>query len=720
MSESSSQPSPVFPDDLPQDPGFTYTPPSMRTRTISAEHLAAAAQNASLWTLRLDSANEMSSSAENVASEPTRPARSLLESIWVRPTVTMTTPLARVASPDSERVLPEETGPKNDAEEPAKEAKKAPADAPSAPGPTYTLRRVVGRGGMGEVWEARQEALKRRVAVKTIRADTWESLKNKPAERFQARREFEQEALAAARLDHPNIVPVYDLGLAGENSPPLLAMKLVRGQSWHALLEQDFQTMDEAQLLARHLPILEDMAQAVAFAHSKGIIHRDLKPAQVMVGPFGETLLMDWGLAVQFAKLDQEDAEASFVARNGGNGESPDSEIPSIETATNPAGTPALMAPEQTHETAQRLGPWTDIYLLGGTLYYLLTGGIFPHKSDSALNAMRKAMMGEVTPPSQKAPRRRVPPELETLAMTALSKNPDERPVAAEFIAALRDYMTGATRRRESEELATQFQKDLKALQTEKSAGKLETREIYLRRGPFFDKIGRALELWPENLEARRLRAENLADHLDDEIKAGDLLLAEMHLAELRDLGAAETAGLDIPRLAKRLEEAIWLRNRKHRQRVVLAWFCALLLIGHGIGLVHFTFGQRLDNTDLERRAQVAERLVSVIRQQSEAEREMVFGFLDHLANRAQQGPETEMASIRELSAGAASSVANYFGGLDSRDWTREERLKWGNRLAEAGERLQAMGLSPEAQKLAAAALAVRKGGPGEPKKTPK
>src|SRR5690606_27095573 len=155
-----------------------------------------------------------------------------------------------------------------------------------------------------------------------------------------------------------------------------------------------------------------DVAQAVAFAHSRGIVHRDLKPGQVMIGSFGETLLMDWGLAV-------------FV----GAGESADpadpaampqlfpADPPTRGSASHPAGTPALMAPEQTRHDASGIGPWTDIYLLGGSLYWLLTGA-YPHKAKAAVEAMRLAMIGDIVPPSQRAPEgRSVPADLEAICL---------------------------------------------------------------------------------------------------------------------------------------------------------------------------------------------------------------------------------------------------------------------------------------------------------------
>jgi serine/threonine protein kinase len=318
----------------------------------------------------------------------------------------------------------------------------------SAAGPTYELVRCVGRGGCGEVWAARQHSLGRTVAVKKIRYDT---IGGDPSNRSAIKtveREFRMEAALTALLEHPNIVPVHDLG-ADETGSPLLAMKLVRGAPWDKLLRSDRGVLSPDEFLAKHLAILVDMAQAVAFAHDRGIIHRDLKPAQVMTGAFGETLLMDWGLALCYGQArrapEAEEADGE-PARNVAG-------LPTVETATNPAGTPALMAPEQTRETAEGIGPWTDIYLLGGTLYYILAGS-YPHSANSSLDAMKRAMIGDIEPPSLRSPNEAVPPDLEAVCLRALAADPRARHLTAgDFLKDIQDYLSGASNRRESDAL---------------------------------------------------------------------------------------------------------------------------------------------------------------------------------------------------------------------------------------------------------------------------
>ncbi len=446
--------------------------------------------------------------------------------------------------------------------------------------PGYDFGRLLGEGGMGEVFEAFQGALRRTVALKTIRGDHWGSTAGRDA----LRAEFVREALIAARLEHPNISPVHDLTYIGPDDRPHLAMKLIRGEAWSRVITRDFKSMPVPDFLAKHLPILERMALAVAFAHSRGIIHRDLKPGQVMVGDFGETVLMDWGLALQF-RDHEESAKWPQDPR----------EVPSVASASNPAGTPSMMAPEQTSRTPDGLGPHTDVYLLGGTLYLLLTGTM-PHEGASPKAAMLRAAVGVVTPPRTRNPQRAIAEELAELAMSALRPVAAERIASAEaFIQGLRDYMSGATRRRESEVLARE------AAELVHSTGELKTEEAYERHAAVADRVGRALELWSDNRAALDTKALNLQQRIHTETAAGDLQMAATHHAELTTL-AKGNPSLSAPAdaLAAELRAATARRARQHRQRAIFAWAATLLLLGHGIGMTLFSYYSRKAAHDLE------------------------------------------------------------------------------------------------------------------------
>lgn len=415
------------------------------------------------------------------------------------------------------------------------------------PEQSYRLRKMIGRGGMGEVWEAEQASLGRVVAVKRLlrRGGAPEGGET------SARREqdFRNEAVVSARLEHPGIVPVHDLGV-DEQGAPLMAMKLVHGSPWSEILRDDREVLDDDSFLEKHLPILMDMAQAVAFAHSKGVVHRDLKPSQVMVGGFGEVLLMDWGLAVVMDRGAQE------VAGHP---------LPSVASASNPAGTPALMAPEQTQSSTAAIGPHTDVYLLGGTLYYLLTN-FFPHAAPTAAMAFAKAEEGIVDPPEARAPGRRIPQRLAAIAMRALAKDPaDRQATALELLADLREYSSGAARRRESAEIAA-------AAGARLDAGLGD----YAACSEVDAELSRALLLWPANGEAEALREGLLRRFAEMALEAGDLTLARVQCQRL-------AAGPERADIAQRIAAREARVARQHRQRRIAVAAAAVFAVAVGV-----------------------------------------------------------------------------------------------------------------------------------------
>jgi hypothetical protein len=174
------------------------------------------------------------------------------------------------------------------------------------------------------------------------------------------RAKFLSEAAVTGELDHPNIVPIHDLG-SNEEGQLFYAMKEVRGTSWNEMIHENG--------LQENLEVLMRVADAVAFAHSKGVIHRDLKPENVMLGEFGEVLVMDWGLAASI--------------REGGKAES-------LRGKSITAGTPAYMPPEMARGEGDAIGPHSDQYLLGAILYEIITGRA-PHTGSSALDCLRNA-----------------------------------------------------------------------------------------------------------------------------------------------------------------------------------------------------------------------------------------------------------------------------------------------------------------------------------------
>lgn len=417
----------------------------------------------------------------------------------------------------------------------------------------YRFGEVLGRGGFGEVIAAVQVSLGRKVAVKRLRRRVSRSpLDSHPEERADAAPElaFHQEALLTANLTHPNIVPVYDMS-PDEDGEPLLAMKLVRGHVWSRALAIDFATMDVESYLAKHLNILLQVSQAVAFAHSLGIVHRDIKPAQVMLGNFGEVQLMDWGLALVY---DEELLPKEAYDALGDY-------IPSRLTAPSPAGTPNYMAPEQTLDIAKDVGPRTDVYLLGGLLYTILTGEP-PHHDMAGIQDLARIREQEIIPPPERQPGRFMPPDLVEAAMIALQPDPELRyPTARDFIAAIEEHNAGAHRRRES--LAI----------TERVAESLESsRGDYREHSQNLALLASAEAMWAGNHLVPELRERILAAFVRDAIANRDFTLARLHL----DIMAEE--GVDRAALEGSLAKAIHAYKDAKQRRTQIAWSVAILL----------------------------------------------------------------------------------------------------------------------------------------------
>ncbi len=402
-------------------------------------------------------------------------------------------------------------------------------------------------GGHGEVWEAVQGALNRTVAVKRIRPRFYASEESAALRHFEVA--FRQEAIITGFLDHPAIVPIYDLGRDADGRP-VLAMKLVEGEPWHQVLERDRRTGSTPELLARHLPVLVTVAQAVAFAHSRGIMHRDLKPSQVVIGRFGEVFLMDWGLAAVF------DAALAAPILKG------EPRPPLTNEAPCPAGTTSYMAPEQTDNDGARLGPWTDVYLLGATLYSVLTGTA-PHPG-SRMEAFAKARATPVEPPQERAPHATIPDELAAICMRALAFDPAGRHAsAAEFCRELEEHLGGVSRRSESEGLVARAQ------EIAATAG-ADYRELARAE----EILARALTLWPGNAAARGEHDRLLERHCRLAVGAGDLGLARMQ--------AGRIAATDIrTRMMALVQDAEQRRARLRRRRYQAAAACfAFILLG--------------------------------------------------------------------------------------------------------------------------------------------
>lgn len=220
-------------------------------------------------------------------------------------------------------------------------------------------------GGMALVYRVRDQILQRELAMKVLREESpAEHTTPSPSTRDSQRvRRFLSEARLTARLDHPGIVPVHELGVDASGRP-FFTMRLVRGTSLAGVLQLAKQA-DPRWSLSRVLEVLLKVCDAVAYAHSQGVVHRDLKPANIMVGAFGETYVMDWGLA---RSAEQEDPPTPKPSSSSLASDEP------LTSDGDVLGTPNYMSPEQARDSRIEVGPRSDVYSLGAILYQVLAG----------------------------------------------------------------------------------------------------------------------------------------------------------------------------------------------------------------------------------------------------------------------------------------------------------------------------------------------------------
>lgn len=307
-----------------------------------------------------------------------------------------------------------------------------PAPFPALGGfvvPGYEIVGEIARGGMGVVFAARELALGREVAIKTLLPDC--------AGDPGAAARFVAEARTTARLPHPGVPPVYHLGALADDRP-FMAMKLIQGRTLAAVLAARWQrpssnSTADLDLTIPDSPgaiqIFEQVCQAVGFAHARGVVHRDLKPANIMVGAFGDIHVMDWGLAVR--KDEPEPAGAGVQARPGTvSARHASFTIPNA-SYTHPGGavgTPAYMAPEQAR--GEDVDARADVFALGGILCAVLTGQP-PFPGRDAEDVIRRARVADLADAFDRLDRSDAAPELVTLAKLCLAADPADRPADA-------------------------------------------------------------------------------------------------------------------------------------------------------------------------------------------------------------------------------------------------------------------------------------------------
>jgi hypothetical protein len=321
-------------------------------------------------------------------------------------------------------------------------AAQEPSERLVAAGPLWGGRirpsAEVGRGATGMVLRGTDVKLRREVALKVTALPRGEL----PTALYAR---FVEEAQITAQLEHPNVVPIHDFGVDPKGHA-YFSMKLVRGQSLKSILDKraegDPATMSEFGL-RRLLDVFLQVCQALEYAHARGVVHRDLKPANIMVGDFGEVLVMDWGIA-------------KLIGRKERAAPRPEQDVSSVRAegdalATQHGmvlGTPAYMAPEQAR--GDEVDERSDLYSLGVILYEVLCSHV-PFDADDPMKIVSRVLTEEPRPPSEY--NRHTPPTLEVLALHLLEKDPELRPRGIGPVRSLvHDYIEGIGReyRRES------------------------------------------------------------------------------------------------------------------------------------------------------------------------------------------------------------------------------------------------------------------------------
>ena len=270
---------------------------------------------------------------------------------------------------------------------------------------------VHAQGGLGIVYSATDQDLFRSVALKFLQKQC--------ATDDASRRQFSIEAEVTSRLEHPGVVPVYGLG-ESEDGRPFYAMRFIEGDTLDDAITRFYETHEnisndsslEFRSILNHFV---SVCKTIAYAHNRGILHRDIKPANVMLGRYGETLVVDWGLAMAIGRQGQfkHDDEQTLMP----------SGLTNRESSNGLAGTPAYMSPEHV-AGSDELEPASDVYALGSTLYKILTGRV-PFDAESLAELRQKIIRGEYLPPIEHQPD--VPRPLQAICLKAMNVSSDQR-----------------------------------------------------------------------------------------------------------------------------------------------------------------------------------------------------------------------------------------------------------------------------------------------------
>jgi PAS domain S-box-containing protein len=286
-------------------------------------------------------------------------------------------------------------------------------------GKRYVLRGLHGVGGIGRVWRAWDSHMEREVAIKEL-------LPERAGDARIARR-FLREARLTGELEHPGIVPVHELSRRADTHGAFYTMRLVSGRTLSEAVQSYHRSRAEGKAepleLIALLTAFVAVCNTIAYAHSRGVIHRDLKGDNIILGDYGEVIVLDWGLAKRFGPAEDEGGGSVLADLMQADAER--------TVQGQVVGTPAFMAPEQAAGRPDQVGPLTDIYGLGAILYVILTGQA-PFTGSNTIEILRSVQRGLVTPPHELWPE--VPAGLEAVCLRAMAREPAARyPSAAEL-----------------------------------------------------------------------------------------------------------------------------------------------------------------------------------------------------------------------------------------------------------------------------------------------
>jgi len=324
------------------------------------------------------------------------------------------------------------------------------------PAERYTPHKKLNQGGMKAIWEVDDHRTARKVAMALIQDSRIAS-----GEDIES---FLYEARLTANLQHPNIIPIYDIAV-DENGNPYFTMKALKGETLSEILNHlrdGSETYRTRYSRTRLLGIFLKVCNAIDYAHTKGVIHLDLKPSNVIVGDFGEVHVLDWGLSTLITHLSEYDGEpVSWHSLDDVSLENGQTLTRYLESSAKRrhtvGGTPGYMSPEQAQGSPSDIDFQTDVYMLGSMLYELLTYQC-PVTGDTVKQVLQKTVRGDFPPPARRSPELHIPPALAAIAMKAMQTDPRERyPSVTALIRDIHQYQDGFATMAENPTFFTHF-----------------------------------------------------------------------------------------------------------------------------------------------------------------------------------------------------------------------------------------------------------------------